>query len=383
MMERFIVGLMSGTSVDGIDAALTRIIGSGLTTKVEVLAFETYAFPSQIKRKILKALHPDTSCVRLICSLNFELGYCFADAVKQICQKAEFDLERLDAIGSHGQTIYHQPIAEADVVPSTLQIGEPAVIAFETKTQVVSNFRVMDMAAGGQGAPLVPYVDYLLFRKAHQAIALQNIGGIGNVTVIPQQAALEDVYAFDTGPGNMIIDALVHHFYGDAFDPNGKYARAGSVNERLLEELMSDPFIREKPPKTTGRERFGKDFVKAWLANWSHIPANDFITTATMFTAQAIAYNYKTFILPNDPIDEMIASGGGSHNQALMGWLKKLLPDIKIKTAEDCGLSSDAKEAVAFAVLANEMLNRQPANVPRATGASCPVVLGNLTPYMK
>jgi len=146
---------------------------------------------------------------------------------------------------------------------------------------------------------------------------------------------------------------------------------------------MNDPFIREKPPKTTGRERFGKDFVKAWLANWSHIPANDFIATVTMFTAQAIAYNYKTFILPNDPIDEMIASGGGCHNQALMGWLKKLLPDIKIKTAEDCGLSSDAKEAVAFAVLANEMLNRQPANVPRATGASCPVVLGNLTPYMK
>ncbi|MGV3489262.1 MAG: anhydro-N-acetylmuramic acid kinase AnmK [Tuberibacillus sp.] len=382
MTERYIVGLMSGTSVDGIDAALTRMVGSGEHTHVDVLAFETYAFPAHVKESILKAMDPEISDVALICSLNFQLGRCYADAVKKVCEQAGFDLKRLDAIGSHGQTVYHIPKAYEAYVPSTLQIGEPAVIAYETETQVISNFRVMDMAAGGQGAPLVPYVDYLLFRKSDQAVALQNIGGIGNVTVIPKQAGLEDVYAFDTGPGNMIIDALVKHFYGEDFDPDGKYGNMGKVHEPFFQALMSDAYISEKPPKTTGRERFGQAFVDEILKKWKSVSPNDLIATATKFTAAAIAYNYKTFIYPKDKIDEMIVSGGGSHNKTLMGWLKKLLPEMEIKTADAFGISSDAKEAVAFAILANEMLSGNPANVPGATGARRPVVLGNLTPFI-
>lgn len=382
-MEKFIVGLMSGTSVDGIDAALTRITGAGTDTQVEILAFDTYDFSDKVKKDIFNAMDPEKSCTPLICSLNFELGKCYANAVKEVCQKAAFDIQHLDAIGSHGQTIFHIPKAYGQFVPSTLQIGEPAVIAYETKTQVVSNFRVMDMAAGGQGAPLVPYVDYLLFRDAEHTVALQNIGGIGNVSVISKKAKLRDVYAFDTGPGNMIIDSLIQHFYGLAYDPNGKYAAAGQVHEPLLTELMADPYISEKPPKTTGREKYGEIFVKGLLGKWGHLAANDLIATVTRFTAKTMAESYQTFIYPKNKVDVMIVSGGGSHNQTLMGWLEELLPEVKIKTADEYGISVDAKEAVAFAVLANEMLSGRPANVPESTGAAEPVVLGNLTPFLK
>lgn len=381
--ERYIVGLMSGTSVDGIDAALTHIMGSGIDTQVEVLAFETFEFTPKVKSAIFKAMDPEQSNAPLICSLNFELGVCCANAVKAICEKAGFDINRLDAIGSHGQTIYHIPNAFDCYVPSTLQIGEPAVIAYETKTPVVSNFRVMDMAAGGQGAPLVPFVDFLLFSKPEQTVAMQNIGGIANVTVIPKQAELKNVYAFDTGPGNMMIDALAKHFYGMDFDSDGKYAESGTIREDFLKELMDDPYISEKPPKTTGREQFGHAYVHRLLNKWGHVSANDFIATITKFAARAIAYNFEAFIYPKDHVDIMIVSGGGSHNKVLMYWLKELLPNTEIKTLSDFGISSDAKEAIAFAILANEMINGNPANVPSATGASQPVVLGNLTPYPK
>jgi anhydro-N-acetylmuramic acid kinase len=383
LKERYIVGLMSGTSVDGIDAALTRIIGSGIETEVEVLAFETTPFPSKVRQDIFKAMDPEQSNAPLICSLNFKLGTCYANVVKAVCEQAGFDIKKLDAVGSHGQTIFHIPQAYDGFIPSTLQIGEPAVIAYETKTPVVSNFRVMDMAAGGQGAPLVPYVDYLLFRKTGRTVALQNIGGIANVTVIPEQAGLKDVYAFDTGPGNMMIDALMKHFYGLDYDPDGGYAKVGTVHEPMLAEMMQDSYISETPPKTTGREHFGQGYVNELLKKWGNVTANDFIATATRFTAHTIAYNYKTFILPKDKVDVMVVSGGGSHNKALMDSLAELLPAIEIKTADDYGLSSDAKEAVAFSVLANEMLSGNPANVPSATGAKEMVVLGNLTPYPK
>jgi len=378
--EKFIVGLMSGTSVDGIDVALTRITGKGIDTKVEVLAFETVEFSEKMRQNIFKAMSPELSNTPLVCSLNFELGYAYADAVKRVCNKAGFNLENLDAIGSHGQTIYHIPNASSEWIASTLQIGEPAVIAYETKTDVVSNFRVMDMAAGGQGAPLVPYADFLLFRNPNRTVALQNIGGVANVTVIPNRSSLQDVYAFDTGPGNMIIDGLVKHFYGLDYDPNGKFANEGKVSEPLLVEMMSEAFITQKPPKTTGREDFGQAYVEHLLKDWGHLKPNDLIATATKFTAQSIAYNYETFIYPNGIVDEMIISGGGKHNQTMLNWLKELLPKTEIKTSDDYGISSDAKEAIAFAVLTNEMLNGIPANVPGATGAKRQVVLGNLTP---
>lgn len=381
MEERFIVGLMSGTSVDGIDAALTRVRGSGKDTQIEVLAFDTLAYSKDIRNKIFLAMDPDKSNTPLICSLNFELGYCFAEAVKNVCRKANFELAKLDAIGSHGQTIYHQPLNNNNYVASTLQIGEPAVIAYEIKTPVVSNFRVMDMAAGGQGAPLVPYVDFLLFGQSDRSVTLQNIGGISNVTAIPKKATLEDVFAFDTGPGNMVIDALAKKFYDMDFDPNGQWAKAGQVCESLLNEWMTDPYIHERPPKTTGREKYGKAFVDTVLQKWGDLPPNDLIATATRFTAQSIAQNYQHFILSKVKIEEMIISGGGVHNQTLMAWLRFLMPGITIKTSDDYGLSSDAKEAVAFAVLANEMMSGHPANVPGATGAKKGVVLGNWTPF--
>ncbi|MBM7681852.1 anhydro-N-acetylmuramic acid kinase [Pullulanibacillus pueri] len=382
MEEKFIVGLMSGTSVDGIDAALTRIIGSGNNTKVEVLNFITLDYSKEMRGKIFQAMDPERSSTPLICSLNFELGYCFADAVKKVCRDVQFELKRLNAVGSHGQTIYHIPQSESTYIPSTLQIGEPAVIAYQTKTSVISNFRVMDMAAGGQGAPLVPYIDYLLFKNQHKAVALQNIGGISNVTVLPENCSLEDVYAFDTGPGNMIIDELVRRFYGINYDPNGKYAKQGEISQPLLNEMMEDPYIKQFPPKTTGRESYGKAYVDRLLESWRRLSPNDLIATATYFTAKSIAQNYENFILSKHKIEEIIVSGGGSYNQALMTWLDILLPQLSIKTAGDYGVASDAKEAVAFAILANEFFSKHSANVPMATGAEKSIVLGNWTPYI-
>lgn len=376
---KYAVGLMSGTSLDGIDAALVKIKGCGENTKVKLIDFINEELPSSVKDEIKECCDVHKSNVEEICSLNFKLGYLFADAVKKVCNKANLDIKNLDFIGSHGQTIYHIPKAYGNVSKSTLQIGEPAVIAYETKTMVVSNFRTMDMAAGGEGAPLVPYTEYIIYRCGKNR-ALQNIGGIGNVTVVPENCSIDDVYAFDTGPGNMIIDELVKRLKGLNYDKGGHIASCGHVNEELLNELMKNEYFEIAPPKTTGRELFGSQFVDKLLEKWGSLSAEDIIATATMFTAKSISDSYRKFIFNKHKIDEVILGGGGSYNLTLLKMIKSLLPECRVLTQEDLGFSSDAKEAIAFAILANETLNHKSSNLCNATGAKERVILGNITP---
>jgi len=381
-MTKYAVGLMSGTSLDGIDAALVELEGFGENTKVKIIEFINEKIPEDIKEEIKRSFTTDKSSVELICSLNFKLGYIFAEAAKIVCSKAGLPLEKLDFIGSHGQTIFHIPKAYGSYIKSTFQIGEPAVIAYETGAAVISNFRTMDMAAGGEGAPLVPYTEYLLYRSDKNR-ALQNIGGIGNVTVLPKNCRLEDMHAFDTGPGNMIIDEVTKRLKGVSYDRGGEFAAKGKINEELLNKLMNIEYINSAPPKTTGRELFGAQFVDKLLEKWGYLKAEDLITTVTAFTAKSIAENYRRFVFEKCPIEEVILGGGGSYNNSLVKMLREYLPECKVMIQEDIGFSSDAKEAVAFAILANETLNGSFGNVLGATGAKERVVLGNITPGRK
>ncbi|MDA1762780.1 anhydro-N-acetylmuramic acid kinase AnmK [Bacillus cereus] len=377
----YIAGVMSGTSLDGIDVALVHIEGSGVDSKVELIHFTTVPFCSDIKNEIQQALSIENSNVQLICSLNFKLGLCFANAVKEVCKKANFPLEQLDLIGSHGQTIYHQPAPEVNIISSTLQIGEPAVIAYEMDTTVISNFRTMDMAAGGQGAPLVPYSEIILYRHQTKNRLLQNIGGIGNVTVIPTHLSDKSVIAFDTGPGNMIIDEVCQRLFQLPYDQNGRSAKQGVVVDEILTYCMNHPFLNMKPPKSTGREQFGREFVSELLQRFKKHNKENILKSVTMFTASSIVHHYQEFIFPYYEIDEVILGGGGSYNRTLVEMIRYGLKEEKCKIfiQEDLGYSSEAKEAIAFAILANETYHRNPGNVPSATGAKNSVILGNVT----
>ncbi|HDR7642010.1 MULTISPECIES: anhydro-N-acetylmuramic acid kinase AnmK [Bacillus] len=381
MHVMYIAGIMSGTSLDGIDVALVHIEGSGVESKVKLIHFITVPFCNDMKNEIQQALSIENSNVQLICSLNFKLGLCFANAVREVCKEANFPLGQLNLIGSHGQTIYHQPKHDGNMIPSTLQIGEPAVIAYETNTTVISNFRTMDIAAGGQGAPLVPYSEIILYRHPTKNRLLQNIGGIGNVTIIPSHLSDKNVIAFDTGSGNMVIDGMCQRLFQLSYDQNGKIAKQGVVVDEILTYCMNHPFLKMNPPKSTGREQFGEEFVSELLKRYERHSKENIVTTVTMFTARSIVHQYKEFILPYYEIDEVILGGGGSYNDTLVEMIRYGLKDEKcaIFIQEDIGYSSEAKEAIAFAILANETYHRNPSNVPSATGAKQSVVLGNIT----
>ena len=376
----YAVGLMSGTSLDGIDAALVEIDDFGKKTKIKLIEFITTSIPLDVKDEIKRACSEEQSSVDLICSLNFKLGYLFAEATKNVCNKAGITLENLDFIASHGQTIYHLPKSRDSFIPSTLQIGEPAIIAYETGVKVVSNFRVMDMASGGEGAPLVPYSEYIIYGSDEENIALQNIGGIGNVTVIPKGGDINSIFAFDTGPGNMIIDEVCQRLFKLNYDEDGKIAANGEIQNDILDDLMSHSYINAFPPKTTGREEFGQQFVDELLKKYNNKKLEDILSTVTMFTAKSIAVNYKNFIMNKVNLNKVIIGGGGAHNKTLLSYLKNELPNVSIVTQDDIGLSSDAKEAIAFVILGNETLNNNFSNVPSATGAKEKVILGNITP---
>lgn len=376
----YAVGLMSGTSLDGIDAALVEIDNFGKKTKIKLIEFITTSIPLDVKDEIKRACSEEQSSVDLICSLNFKLGYLFAEATKNVCNKAGITLENLDFIASHGQTIYHLPKSRDSFIPSTLQIGEPAIIAYETGVKVVSNFRVMDMASGGEGAPLVPYSEYIIYGSDEENIALQNIGGIGNVTVIPKGGDINSIFAFDTGPGNMIIDEVCQKLFKLNYDEDGKIAANGEIQNDILDDLMSHSYINDFPPKTTGREEFGQQFVDKLLKKYNNKKPEDILSTVTMFTAKSIAVNYKNFIMNKVNLNKVIIGGGGAHNKTLLSYLKNELPNVSIVTQDDIGLSSDAKEAIAFVILGNETLNNNFSNVPSATGAKEKVILGNITP---
>lgn len=374
----FAVGLMSGTSLDGVDAVLCEVEGYALQTKIKQLAFHSEPMPIDSKEKIKKCCS-NQATTDLICSLNFELGELFAQAAKHVCEQVHMKTEDLAFIASHGQTIFHIPKGYADLIPSTLQIGESAVIASRCGCPVVANFRTKDMAAGGEGAPLVPYSEFLLYREEEYGVALQNIGGIGNVTVLPKGGTIDDVIAFDTGPGNMMIDEAMQCLFGQAYDANGNIARKGKILSSLQEELRNHPYIYQEPPKTTGREMFGELITKEILSRYQEAPKEDIITTVTWFTAFSIAENYRKFILPKYDIQEVILGGGGAYNQTLRAMLQEELPNQRILIQEDKGYSSDAKEAIAFVILGNETMHQQFSNVPSATGAKQKVVLGHIT----
>jgi anhydro-N-acetylmuramic acid kinase len=374
--ERLVIGLMSGTSADGIDAALCRLSGSGESLRAAVADFVCTPYTSDLRAALLALFTPEAP-VGEVARMNVLLGRLFAEAALDLMRRAGLSPRDVDLIASHGQTMCHLPADAA-----TVQIGEPAVIAELTGLPVVADFRARDMAAGGQGAPLVPYADYVLFRDPHRTRAIQNIGGIANVTLLPAGGGIGDVLAFDTGPGNMVIDALVAALSDGArrYDENGAWAEQGRVSKEMLDVLAAHPFLSRPPPKSTGREDFGAQFAAELLASARArgLSEADTIATATAFTAASIADAYRQFILPKHRLDEVILGGGGSYNRALVRMLAERLPGVPLRTHEDYGISGEAKEALAFAILGNETMCGRPANVPAATGASHAVVLGKI-----
>jgi anhydro-N-acetylmuramic acid kinase len=381
-----VLGLMSGTSADGIDVALAKIAGAPPKMAAKLEGFLTLPFPPAIRAAVLRVANGEPTTAGEISQLNFLLGRLFARAALQACRRFRVSLGRIDLISSHGQTIYHQgkPSRSFGAAPvaSTLQIGEPAVIAAETGITTVADFRPADMAAGGQGAPLVPFVDYLLSRDASRGRVALNIGGIANVTVIPRSAQPEQVFAFDTGPGNMVVDALVRHFTRGrkTYDRDAEMGREGCLLPPLLDELLADPYFRRPPPKSAGREQYGESYARRFLV-WgrSHRtrPA-DLVRTATMLTALSIADAFHRWILPRSRIQQLIVSGGGAHNPLIMAQIEAALPGMEILSSRHLGVPEDAKEAFAFAILAYETFHGRAANLPGATGARRPAILGKV-----
>lgn len=370
-----VIGLMSGTSADGIDAAVVRLDGAPPTLRWELLKHISLPHPPALRAEIFAAFRRETGTVDKLCALNFKLGRAFAQAAGRVAEAAGLSLAEVDLIGSHGQTVWHLPTgAEA----STLQLGEAAVIAEVTGRPVISNFRPRDMAAGGQGAPLVAYVDQLLFAHPTLTRALHNLGGISNVTCVPPSGSPLPMMAFDTGPGNVLIDLATRAATqgAETFDRDGERAARGRVHSGWLTQLLEADYFQQRPPKTTGRELFGPDLIEnLWQAG---LRGNDLIATMTALTAHSLAHAYRTF-LPRFP-DEVILSGGGVRNATLMRWLREQLAPAQVRTLDELGLPAEAKEAVAFAVLAYETWHGRPGNAPAATGARRPVILGQITP---
>jgi anhydro-N-acetylmuramic acid kinase len=370
--RRRIIGLLSGTSADGTDAALCELSGRGEDTRLHALTFVTTPFDRALRERIFRVAEADAT---ELTDLDVLLGEAFATAAREVAEAAGVPLGEIDLIGSHGQTAVHHP-RSAGRLGATLQIGEAAVIAERTGCPVISDFRVRDVAAGGEGAPLVPLVDHLLFRKPGVRRALQNIGGIANVTLVGDR--LEDLVAFDNGPGNMPLDAVARAASNgaDAFDAGGRRAARGRVDAALLAELHAHPYLAQPPPKSTGRETFGKDFVYPLLGRFGG-RLDDLLATLTRFVAEAIARSYRE-ALPAPP-QEVFVSGGGALNPTLMGHLEALLAPISVTTTATLGVDPEAKEAIAFAVLANETLFGRPGNLPSVTGAAGPRVLGKIS----
>jgi anhydro-N-acetylmuramic acid kinase len=357
-----VAGIMSGTSLDGIDVAIVEIRGRS----VETIGFGATPYTADMRAAILAVSDTNTHTAA-ISRLNYQLAELYAKAVLRATKR----YGKVELIGCHGQTVFHEGRS------NTLQLGEPAILAERTGVTVVSNFRARDIAAGGQGAPLVPYLDYLLFRHPHKTRIALNIGGIANITVLPAGGGSDVVTAFDTGPGNMVIDTLVREFSKGklTYDQAGRIAASGRVNKTLLDELLHDPYYRKRAPKSAGREQYGAEFVGRLKA--TGLPMRDLIATATVLTAATIALSVRR---SDAQARELIASGGGIHNGQIMSHLAAFLPEVAIATSTDYGVDADAKEAIAFAVLAYETWRGRPSNVTGATGARRDAILGSITP---
>ena len=400
-----VLGMMSGTSADGIDVALARISGAPPKLNAKLVGHTSSRFPPALRKEILRVAEQQPISATEISQLNFRLGELFADAALAACRRFRVSPRRISLIGSHGQTIFHQGRPTSffgSPTASTLQIGEPSIIAARTGITTVGDFRPADMALGGQGAPLVPYADYLLYRHPKLGRVSLNLGGIANITVLPRAATPRQVFAFDTGPANILIDALVSHFTRGRlrFDKNAQLASQGRSLPALLDELMRDPYFRQVPPKSTGREYFGHEYVKKLLAlgHRYHARPTDLIRAATVFTAISVVDALNRFVLSKTKIHQLIVSGGGAHNPLIRAQLSAALSpstrkglvgarfsashfadSIEVLPSSRLGIPEDAKEAFAFALLAYETFHRRPANLPSATGARGPAILGKIS----
>lgn len=385
-----VIGLMSGTSSDGVDAVLVDIQRRQGRLQVKRLAFNVYPYSRSIQKRLIDLASGHSLSVAVLCHLNATIGECFADAVIALAGEADVPLPNIALIGSHGQTVHHLPVPKKEGkwrVRSTLQIGEPSIISERTGIPTVADFRPRDMAAGGEGAPLTPYLHFLLFGGRRKSLAIVNIGGISNVTYLKAGAGMEETVAFDMGPGNMLIDGLVSLLTQNRtrIDRDGRWARKGKIHPAVLSELMRHPFIRKHPPKSTGREVFGPSFVERILKTGKRrrVSPADLVATVTAFTVRAIADNIRRFILKDGPLNEVIVGGGGAYNPVLMAGLQEALSPIPVLTFEAVGHESRAMEAMTFAVLAYQTWHRQPTNIPSVTGASHPVLLGKIIPVIR
>jgi len=377
-----VAGLISGTSVDGIDVAIVDIRGAAGRTRLHLKAFRTVPYPRAVRGALLAACNAHGISVAEVSQLNFLVGDLFGRAVVTVCEAAKIPLRSLDLVGSHGQTIYHQgrkSNTHGFRVASTLQVGEPALIAERTGAVTVADFRTADMAAGGQGAPLVPFMDYIVCRHARRGRVALNIGGIANITLIPPAAKPEQVVALDTGPGNMILDALAAHFSAGRrhYDHGGRMALRGRICRPLLSALLADPLFRRPAPRSCGREEFGREFVTGLLRRQRRLRLSnaDLMATAAALTADSIAAAIRRFA--RGPMHDLVISGGGLHNRFLVERLRSET-GLRIMTAEDFGIPGDAKEAILFAILAYHTFRKIPASIPSATGARHPAVLGKV-----
>ena len=381
-----VAGVMSGTSADGINVALVQITNrKRQQPAIELLGHAQYAYPAKVRAAVLAAMNAENASVADLSRLNFLLGELYADAVLRAQQKFRV---KADLVGCHGQTIYHQGERQPYLgksMATTWQTGEGAVIADRVGVPVVSDFRPADMAAGGKGAPLVPYLDYLLFRDEKIGRVVQNIGGIANLTAIPANAKPEHVFAFDTGPGNMVIDQVMTALFHQPLDRGGKIAASGKANDPVVARILRQEFFRQRPPKTAGREEFGPDFVRHFLQDCGNSPPADIVATATALTAHSIADSVQRLVISKSgaraSFREMIVSGGGTKNKTFMAMLAECLRPLKVRLrfSDEFALPAEAKEAVAFAVLAHETWHRRPSNVPSATGAERPAILGKIS----
>ena len=376
-----VAGVMSGTSADGINVALVRMSDSR-KNDFKFLAQAQHPYPKNVRRAVLSAMNARQASVAELARLNFLLGHLYADAV--LYTQRQFRL-KAELVGCHGQTLYHQGEPSpflGQKLAVTWQTGEAAIVAARVGVPVVSDFRPADMAAGGKGAPLVPFLDYLLYRDQRIGRIVQNIGGIANLTAIPAGARSNHVLAFDTGPGNMVIDALTARLYGKPYDRNGEIAASGVVQENVIRDLLRHPFFRRKPPKTAGREEFGREFVSAFLKRCGRSKKQDIVATATALTAQSIADAIQRHVMTsNQSFREIVVSGGGANNPTLMAMLANALQPLglEIHFSDEFGLPSEAKEAAAFALLAYETWHRRASNIPSATGARRAALLGKIS----
>ena len=377
--ERLVAGVMSGTSLDGVDVAIARIRGNGPSVRIAPLGFQSTPYPPPLRTLLWEAATRDVFSITMLSQLNVRVAHAYAHAIETTLQ--QIGIPSLNLVGSHGQTIRHvpQPAPCAELrVASTLQIGDPSTLAHLLNTPVVGDFRMADMAVGGQGAPLVPYFDYVTFSDPHETRVLLNVGGIANISVLPKGGDNTTVYGFDTGCGNMVLDALAEHLLGEPFDRDGQAAARGIPSDKVLETLLEDAYYEAPPPKSTGREHYGAAYVQRFLAACGTLSTADMLATATALTARSIWLGYETFVRPRHPADVLIVSGGGRHNRMLMQMLKDVFAPVPVRPSDDYDVDADAKEALCFALLAHETMNGYPSNIPGATGARCPAVLGKI-----